>query len=73
MGYEAVNKRGMGPTGALHGDSWILARWYDNIENGQHGRDEIVGLAQVDQLRPQNPLFSRVGGDFFPLHLGFNF
>ena len=31
------------------------------------------GLAQVDQLRPQNPLFSRAGGGFFPLHLGFNF
>jgi len=30
-------------------------------------------LAQVDQLRPQNPLFSRAGGGFFPLHLGFNF
>lgn len=32
--------------GALHGVSWIPARWYDNIENGQHGRDEIVGLAR---------------------------
>ena len=32
--------------GALHGTSWIPARWYDNIENGQHGRDEIVGLAR---------------------------
>jgi poly(ADP-ribose) glycohydrolase ARH3 len=32
--------------GALHGSSWIPARWYDNIENGVHGRDEIVGLAR---------------------------
>jgi poly(ADP-ribose) glycohydrolase ARH3 len=32
--------------GALHGRSWIPARWYDNIENDQHGRDEIVGLAR---------------------------
>jgi poly(ADP-ribose) glycohydrolase ARH3 len=32
--------------GALHGASWIPARWYDNIENGQHGRDEIVSLAR---------------------------
>jgi poly(ADP-ribose) glycohydrolase ARH3 len=32
--------------GALHGASWIPTRWYDNIENGQHGRDEIVSLAR---------------------------
>ena len=32
--------------GALHGSSWIPARWYDNIENGAHGRDEIVAVAQ---------------------------
>ena len=32
--------------GALHGASWIPARWYNNIENGQHGRDEIVSLAR---------------------------
>jgi ADP-ribosylglycohydrolase len=32
--------------GALHGASWIPARWYDNIENGVHGRDEIVALAR---------------------------
>ena len=31
--------------GALHGASWIPSRWYDNIENGEHGRDEIVNLA----------------------------
>jgi ADP-ribosylglycohydrolase len=32
--------------GALHGASWIPARWYDNIENGVRGRDEIVALAR---------------------------
>ncbi len=32
--------------GALHGSSWIPARWYDNIENGVHGQDEIVALAR---------------------------
>ena len=32
--------------GALHGSSWIPAGWYDNIENGVHGRDEIVILAR---------------------------
>jgi len=32
--------------GALHGSSWIPARWHDNIENGSHGRDEIVALAR---------------------------
>jgi poly(ADP-ribose) glycohydrolase ARH3 len=32
--------------GALHGTSWIPARWYDNIENGVHGRDEIVCVAR---------------------------
>jgi poly(ADP-ribose) glycohydrolase ARH3 len=32
--------------GALHGTSWIPARWYDNIENSVHGRDEIVALAR---------------------------
>ncbi len=32
--------------GALHGQSWIPARWYDNIENGTRGRDEIVALAR---------------------------
>ena len=30
--------------GALYGSSWIPARWYDNIENGTRGRDEIVTL-----------------------------
>jgi len=32
--------------GALHGASWIPTRWYDNVENGQHGRDEIVRRAR---------------------------
>ena len=32
--------------GALHGKTWIPARWHDNIENGPHGRDEIVALAR---------------------------
>ncbi len=32
--------------GALHGTAWIPARWHDNIENGPHGRDEIVVLAR---------------------------
>ena len=32
--------------GALHGGVWIPARWYENIENGPHGRDEIVILAR---------------------------
>lgn len=33
--------------GCLLGASWIPARWYDNIENGNRGRDEIVGLARA--------------------------
>lgn len=32
--------------GALHGSGWIPSRWYDNIENSQRGRDEIVKLAR---------------------------
>jgi poly(ADP-ribose) glycohydrolase ARH3 len=32
--------------GALHGSSWIPVRWHDNIENGAHGRDEIVSVAR---------------------------
>jgi len=32
--------------GALHGASWFPARWYDNIENGSQGRDEMVELAR---------------------------
>lgn len=30
--------------GALHGRSWVPARWYDNIENGPGGRDEIMAV-----------------------------
>jgi ADP-ribosylglycohydrolase len=37
--------------GALHGSAWIPARWYVNIENGKHGRDEIVAVArQLSEL-----------------------
>ncbi|MFZ5832884.1 MAG: ADP-ribosylglycohydrolase family protein [Planctomycetota bacterium] len=32
--------------GALHGSSWIPARWYDHIENGPRGRDDIVELGR---------------------------
>ncbi len=32
--------------GALHGASWIPARWYNNSENGEHGRDEIESVAR---------------------------
>lgn len=31
---------------ALHGRSWIPSRWYDNIENGPGGRDQIVQVAR---------------------------
>lgn len=32
--------------GAHHGAAWIPSRWYDSVENGPHGRDEIVTLAR---------------------------
>lgn len=32
--------------GALYGPSWIPARWYDKMENGERGRDAVVRLAQ---------------------------
>lgn len=32
--------------GALHGTAWIPSRWYDSMENGPHGRDEIITLAR---------------------------
>ena len=38
--------------GALHGSSWIPPRWYGNIENGLHGRDEIVALARLVRAWP---------------------
>ncbi|KXZ52278.1 hypothetical protein GPECTOR_10g910 [Gonium pectorale] len=31
--------------GALHGTSWIPLRWWDNLENGPAGRDEVLALA----------------------------
>lgn len=30
--------------GAMHGGSWIPPRWFENIENGAHGRDEILSV-----------------------------
>lgn len=32
--------------GALHGDDWFPRRWYDNMENGEYGRDALRALAQ---------------------------
>jgi len=32
--------------GALHGAAWIPTRWYECIENAEHGRDEIVALGR---------------------------
>jgi ADP-ribosylglycohydrolase len=32
--------------GALHGKDWIPARWYENIENGRRGRDEIAAVVR---------------------------
>jgi hypothetical protein len=32
--------------GALHGTHWIPKRWYNNIENGDRGRDYAVGIAK---------------------------
>lgn len=32
--------------GALHGKDWIPARWLDNMENDEKGRDYIIGLAK---------------------------
>jgi poly(ADP-ribose) glycohydrolase ARH3 len=32
--------------GALHGDQWIPRNWFDNIENGRHGRDKIIELGR---------------------------
>ncbi|GIL77642.1 hypothetical protein Vretimale_6795 [Volvox reticuliferus] len=31
--------------GALYGTQWLPARWYDNLENGTSGRDEVLQLA----------------------------
>jgi len=32
--------------GALYGSSWIPARWYDKMENGERGRDYVIALAE---------------------------
>jgi hypothetical protein len=32
--------------GALWGWEWIPKRWYDNIENGTHGRDYCIKIAR---------------------------
>jgi ADP-ribosylglycohydrolase len=32
--------------GALHGNSWIPARWFNNIEKSVHGRDEILAVGK---------------------------
>jgi poly(ADP-ribose) glycohydrolase ARH3 len=32
--------------GALHAAAWIPARWRDNIENGEQGRDAIIDLGR---------------------------
>ncbi len=32
--------------GALHGAAWIPARWFECIENGEHGRDWIIDSAR---------------------------
>jgi len=32
--------------GALHGTKWIPKRWFDNCENGEHGRDYAIKLAR---------------------------
>ena len=32
--------------GALHGDSWFPLRWFDQLENGPDGRDEIIRAAE---------------------------
>jgi len=34
-----------GIMGALHGTGWIPIRWWDNLENGEFGRDSAISLA----------------------------
>jgi len=41
------------------------------VEKLAEGTD-LKMLAQVPHFSQRNPLFSRVGGAMFPLHLGFN-
>jgi len=31
--------------GALHGTDWIPTRWFDNLENGDYGRDYAIDMA----------------------------
>ncbi|MGD9898682.1 MAG: ADP-ribosylglycohydrolase family protein [Calditrichaceae bacterium] len=44
--------------GALHGSGWIPARWLDNMENGEFGKEFIMTLAKelskVDPFRSKN-------------------
>lgn len=32
--------------GALHGDRWFPGRWFDQLENGADGRDELLAVAE---------------------------
>ncbi len=32
--------------GALHGERWFPNRWYDNLENGRNGRDQLIRVAE---------------------------
>ncbi len=32
--------------GALHGDQWFPSRWYQQLENQQNGRDELISVAE---------------------------
>ncbi|SHI58665.1 ADP-ribosylglycohydrolase [Malonomonas rubra DSM 5091] len=32
--------------GALHGDEWIPRSWFDQLENGGNGRDELIAVAE---------------------------
>ncbi len=31
--------------GALHGEHWFPQRWFEQLENGPHGRDELISVA----------------------------
>jgi ADP-ribosylglycohydrolase len=31
--------------GALHGDNWFPVRWFDQLENTENGRDELIRVA----------------------------
>jgi poly(ADP-ribose) glycohydrolase ARH3 len=31
--------------GALHGEQWIPRRWFEQLENGGNGRDELIAVA----------------------------